>query len=91
MSTVRVELVVIGVTLGVLALVAATTLATRDAHAVRGGRIRGSAPLVPWLGTLAVVLLLVRGAIAGAVVVALATFVHAAVTRWRAVVGRRRP
>ncbi len=92
MSTVRAELVALALGVGIAALALATTVATRHEPAVRGGRVRGLAPLVPWLGTLLVVLLLVRGATAGAVVVGVATVIHAGVTRWRAIAeGRRHP
>lgn len=92
MPSVRTELVAIALTLGILAIAAATTIATRQEPAVRGGRVRGVAPLVPWLGSLVVVVLLVRGSFVGAGVVAVATVVHAGLTRWRAVaISRRRP
>ncbi|MEX0836211.1 MAG: hypothetical protein WD010_08980 [Nitriliruptor sp.] len=90
MSTVRVELVALALGLGIAALAVATTVATRHETAVRGGRVRGLAPLVPWLGTLVVVLLLIRGATAGALVVGVVTVIHAGVTRWRAVTAARR-
>lgn len=91
MDLIRVDLVALALAAGVASLAVATTVATRAEPAVRGGRLRGLAPLVPWLGGFLVVMLLVRGATAAATVVAVATVVHAAVTRLRAgqVRGRR--
>lgn len=89
MSLVRADLVAVALVAGALAIAAATTLAARHEPAIRGRRVRGLAPLVPWIGGLLVLLLLVRGATAGAVVVGLATVLHAVVTRVRAVLGRR--
>jgi hypothetical protein len=68
---------------GLIAMTAATSVSLREAPAPRGRRARGLAPLVPWLGSVLVVVLLVRGAIAGAVVVGVATLLHAGVTRFR--------
>ncbi|MTV25487.1 hypothetical protein FTX61_08710 [Nitriliruptoraceae bacterium ZYF776] len=75
---------------GVAALALATVVAAREDAPVAGRRASRLAPVVPWLGTLLVVLLLVRGALAGAVVVGLATLLHAVVSRARAVTGTRR-
>jgi hypothetical protein len=74
---------------GVVALGVATWLAVREAPATRGRRARATSPLVPWLGSGVAVLLAVRGALAGAGLVLLATVVHAAVARWRALPLRR--
>lgn len=76
--------VAILLTIGVLALGAATSVAVRQPATASDRRVSRLAPLVPWLGSGVVVLLLVRGAIAGAVVVGLATLAHAGVARWRA-------
>jgi hypothetical protein len=45
---------------------------------------------VPWLGSAVAVLLAIRGALAAAGIVLLATVVHAGVARWRALTSRRR-
>jgi hypothetical protein len=74
---------------GAVALGVATWLAVREAPATRGGRARATSPVVPWLGSALAVLLAVRGALAGAGVVLLATLVHATVARWRALPRRR--
>jgi hypothetical protein len=87
---VRAELVAIALAVGVAALVVATTLATRHDAAVRGRRLRGLAPLVPWVGGLLTLVLLVRGATAGAVLVLVATVVHAVLTRARGLLRRGR-
>ena len=76
--------VVVLLLIGLIAMTMATSVSLREAPAARGRRARGLAPLVPWLGSVVVVVLLVRGAIAGAVVVGLATLIHAAVARFRA-------
>lgn len=68
---------------GAAALLFAGVVAAREQAARPGRRARGVAPLVPWIGTLLVVVLLVRGAVVGAVVVAAAVVAHAALTRWR--------
>lgn len=74
---------------GLAAMLAATAVARREPLPARtGGRSRLS-PLVPWIGSLVVVILLVRGAYAGAAFVALATLAHAGVQRWRATVHGR--
>jgi hypothetical protein len=77
------------VVLGAGALGVATWLAVREPGAATGGRARATSPLVPWVGSGLAVLLAVRGAIAGAGVVVLATLVHAGLARWR--VARPRP
>lgn len=72
-------LAVIGaLALGAAALVAAREPLQRRSGAREPGMLSG---LVPWIGSLLVVVLLVRGSIAGAVFVGLATLVHAGVTR----------
>jgi hypothetical protein len=76
--------VAILIAVGALALGVATRLAVREAPPARGRRARATSPLVPWLGSGLAVLLAVRGALAGAGIVLLATVVHAAVARWRA-------
>lgn len=86
---VRADLVAVALVVGVVVLGIATTVGGRHEPAVPGTRLRGLAPLVPWFGGLLVLLLLVRGATAGAVVVGLATVLHAVVTRLRAILGRR--
>jgi hypothetical protein len=72
------------VVLGAGALGVATWLAVREPGPGPGGRTRAASPLVPWVGSGLTVLLLVRGALAGAAVVVLATLVHAGLARWRA-------
>jgi hypothetical protein len=72
------------VVLGAGALGVATWLAVREPGAAAGGRARATSPLVPWVGSGLAVLLAVRGALAGAAVVVLATLVHAGLARWRA-------
>lgn len=86
---VRTDLALVALVVGALVIGVATTVAMRHEPAVGGRRLRGLAPLVPWIGGLLVLILLVRGATAGAVVVGLATVVHAVVTRFRAVLTRR--
>jgi hypothetical protein len=72
------------VVLGAAALAVATWLAVREPAAGAGGRARAASPVVPWVGSAVAVLLAVRGALAGAAVVVLATLVHAGFARWRA-------
>lgn len=84
MDLVRADLVAAALVVGVLSLAVATTVAARHEPAGRGARLQGLAPLVPWIGGLLVVLLLVRGSVAGAVVVLFLTVLHAALTRLRA-------
>jgi hypothetical protein len=79
--TIRPELVAVALFLGIGAIAIATAIAARHEPDVRRGRVRSLGPLVPWLGSLLVVVLLVRGSSAGAVVVGAATLVHAVVTR----------
>jgi hypothetical protein len=69
--------------LGALVLAAATVVALgeRVEPRARGRRPGMLVGLVPWIGSLLVVVLLVRGAVAGAVVVGLATLLHAGVMR----------
>jgi hypothetical protein len=69
---------------GLIAMTLATSVSLREAPAARGRRARGLAPLVPWIGSVLVVVLLVRGAVAGAVVVGVATLLHAGIARLRA-------
>lgn len=85
-------LVLVAVIVGASAIVLAAIVATRrGAPGPATPRGTALAPLVPWLGTATTLVLLGRGATAAAVVVALATLVHAGVTRARAVSpGRRR-
>lgn len=90
MDLVRGELVAVGFAAAAIALAVATSLAAGTPPTARGGRARALAPLVPWLGGLLVLLLVVRGATAAAVLVALATVLHAAVTRLVATLGRVR-
>jgi hypothetical protein len=77
------------VAVGAAALGLATWLAIREAPAGPGARGRASSPLVPWLGSAVAVLLAIRGALAAAGFVLLATVVHAGVARWRALASRR--
>jgi hypothetical protein len=74
---------------GLIAMTLATTVSLREAPAPRGHRARGLAPLVPWIGSVLVVVLLVRGAVAGAVVVGVATLLHAGIARLRVFRGSR--
>jgi hypothetical protein len=89
MDLIRAEVVAVALAVGVLSLAAATTVASRHEPAVRGRRMRGLAPLVPWLGGLLVVVLLVRGSTPAAVIVLLATIAHAVMTRLRGLFDRR--
>lgn len=77
--------VLLAVTLGAASLALATFVATRrgapDRRTPRGTAL---APLVPWLGTVFTLVLLVRGSFPAAGIVAVATLVHAGVTRARA-------
>jgi hypothetical protein len=77
------------VAVGAAALGLATWLAIREAPAGPGTRGRATSPLVPWLGSAVTVLLAIRGALAAAGIVLLATVVHAGVARWRALAARR--
>jgi hypothetical protein len=76
--------------LGAAAIGVATWVALREAPAERGGRARATSPLVPWLGSAVAVLLAIRGALAAAAFVLLATILHAGLARWRALMTRRR-
>jgi hypothetical protein len=78
---IRPELVAVALVLGVLAIAAATTIATRHEPAVRGRRMRSLGPLVPWIGSVLVVVLLVRGSSVAAVVLGVGVVLHALVTR----------
>jgi hypothetical protein len=80
-STIRPELVAIALVLGIGSIALATAIAARHEPDVRRGRVRGLGPLVPWLGSLLVVVLLIRGSTIGAVVVGVATLLHAVITR----------
>jgi hypothetical protein len=73
---------------GGLVIAAATFVAVRGPAPPPSARSQRWAPLVPWLGSGLAVVLAVRGALAGAAFVALATLVHALVARWQAVRGR---
>jgi hypothetical protein len=73
-----ITLAVVGaLVLGAAALVAAREPLERR-RAPGGGMLQG---LVPWIGSLLVVVLLVRGSLAGAAFVGVATLLHAGVTR----------
>jgi hypothetical protein len=86
------SLVLVALAIGVATLAVAAWVATRSgAGAATSTRATGLAPLVPWAGTFVVLVLLARGAIAGAVVIGLLTVAHAVVTRVRALAARRRP
>ncbi|WP_052667307.1 hypothetical protein [Nitriliruptor alkaliphilus] len=89
MDLVRTDLALVALVAGAVVLAVATNVAMRHEPAVAGRRVGGLAPLVPWIGGLLVLVLLVRGSTAGAVVVGLATVVHAVVTRFRTVRRRR--
>jgi hypothetical protein len=78
------------IAVGATALAVATWLALREAPTERGGRVRATSPLVPWLGSAIAVLLAIRGALPAAGIVLLATVVHAGLARWRALPPRRR-
>jgi hypothetical protein len=80
-DTIRPELVAVALFIGIGAITIATSIAARHEPDVRRGRVRSLGPLVPWLGSLLVVVLLVRGSTAGAVFVGAATILHAVVTR----------
>jgi hypothetical protein len=82
------SLLAVALVVGVVALAAATWAVTRRDTPPRT-RAAGAAPLVPWLGTVLVVVLLVRGSWPAAVFVAAATLLHAAVVRARATTTRR--
>jgi hypothetical protein len=83
------SLLAVALVVGVVALAAATGAVTRRGTPPPRTRAAGAAPLVPWLGTVLVVVLLVRGSWPAAVFVAAATLLHAAVVRARATTTRR--
>jgi hypothetical protein len=82
--------VVVLIAVGAGALGIATWLALREVPAEAGTRARATSPLVPWAGSAVAVLLAIRGALAAAGVVVLATLVHAGLARWRAIGAARR-
>jgi hypothetical protein len=86
---VRTDLVAVALVAGVLSLALAAVLPTRREPAGRGRRVRGLALLVPRLGVLLTVLLLVRGATAGAAAVGVATATHVLLARVRGAAARR--
>jgi hypothetical protein len=71
------------VVVGVLTLGAATYVGLREPLPGRGERPGRLSLLVPWIGSVLVVVLLVRGSFAGAVFVGVATLLHAVVSRAR--------
>ena len=84
MDLISTPLAIALVAVGAAAMAMATVVARREPLPKRTGRPGRLALLVPWAGSVLVVVLLVRGAVAGAVVVAVATLLHAAVMRARA-------
>lgn len=88
---VRLDVLAVAVVTAVVALGAATTLGLRTSAPARAARGRALAPLVPWLGGVLTLLLVVRGATAGAAVVGVLTVAYAVTTRLvAAVAGRAR-
>jgi hypothetical protein len=82
-------LAVVLMVVGAAALLAATVVARREPLPSRTGRPSRLAPLVPWLGSLLIVVLLVRGSFAGAGFVAVVTLAHVGWQRYRATVASR--
>jgi hypothetical protein len=82
-------LAVVLMVVGAAALLAATVVARREPLPSRTGRPSRLAPLVPWLGSLLIVVLLVRGSVAGAGFVAVVTLAHVGWQRYRATVASR--
>ena len=89
MELISTPLAVVLVVVGVAAMAAATVVARREPLPSRTGRPSRLAPLVPWIGSLLIVVLLVRGSFAGAGFVALVTLAHVGVQRYRAAVAGR--
>lgn len=83
MELISTPLAVVLVVVGTAALLGATVVARREPLPPRRGTPGRFSLLVPWIGSVLVVVLLVRGALAGAAVVAVATLVHAGVQRAR--------
>ena len=84
MELISTPLAIVLVVVGAAAMAAATVVARREPLPSRSGRPSRLAPLVPWFGSLLIVVLLVRGSFAGAGFVALATLAHVGVQRYRA-------
>ena len=84
MELISTPLAVVLVVVGAAAMTAATVVARREPLPSRTGRPSRLAPLVPWLGSLLIVVLLVRGSFAGAGFVALVALAHVGVQRYRA-------
>jgi drug/metabolite transporter (DMT)-like permease len=82
-------LAVVLVVVGAAAMAMATVVARREPLPSRTGRPSRLAPLVPWIGSLLIVVLLVRGALAGAGFVALVTLAHVGLQRYRAATSGR--
>lgn len=89
MELVRTDLVAVALVVGVLALAVATALPSREPAGAGGRRGHGRVWLVSRLGGSLTLLLLVRGATAGAVAIGAATVAHAVFARVRAAVARR--
>lgn len=83
MDLISTPLAVVLMVVGTAALLGAAVVARREPLPARGTPGRLSL-LTPWIGSALVVVLLVRGALAGAAVVAAATLIHAGVQRGRA-------
>ncbi|MFA9445694.1 hypothetical protein [Egicoccus sp. AB-alg6-2] len=71
------------VAVGLLALAAAVVAGLRTSRGASTVPFPNAAPLVPWLGSVLAVALAVRGSLAGAAFVLLATVAHALRVRWR--------
>ena len=84
MELISTPLAVVLVLVGAAAMAAATVIARREPLPSRTSRPSRLAPLVPWLGSLLIVVLLVRGSFAGAGFVALVTLAYVGVQRYRA-------
>ena len=84
MELISTPLAVVLVVGGAAAMLAATVVARREPLPARRGGPGRFSLLVPWVGSLLVVVLLVRGAWAGAAFVAVATLLHTGVQRMRA-------
>lgn len=84
MDLISAPLAIVLVVVGTLTLAAAAVVGMRDPLPERRGSGRALAVLVPWIGSLLLVVLLVRGSWAGAAFVGIAMLVGAGVARSRA-------
>ncbi len=84
MDLVSAPLAIVLVVVGTLTLGAAAVVGMRDPLPQRQAPGRALGVLVPWIGSLLVVVLLVRGAFAGAAFVGVAMLVYVGVARSRA-------